>query len=270
MESARDRAVAASSLLALSAAFAPWAASLNTSLSGTVGKVSWTFTLPAVAVLALLAAVLGAFGAHATVCAHPRARAGQLSHTAQYWPPAAVLSAVAVVGASRATGPWLRLGGTLAVGVLAAAMLLLAYYTVDASAPVYGRARWALSALDYVIALGAFAAIAAGHLPHRWSAVLCGAAAALLAVDLLRQPDRTPDSAAAYVAVIGVVLGLSANYILLWAIAPAKAALMLLLLLYVLTGAIGHHFRGRLTWWVRAEYLAVLVLGAWALLKLVP
>lgn len=270
MESARERAVVASSLLALSAAFAAWAAPLNTTLSGTVGKVSWTLTVPAVAVLALVAAVLGAFGAHATVCAHPRAQAGQLSHTAHYWPPAAVLSAVAIVVASRATGPWLRLGGTLAFGILAAVVLLLAYHTVDAGAPVYRRARWALSILDYAIALGAFAAIAAGYLPLRWSALLCAAAAALLAADLLRQPERTPDSAAAYVALAGFILGLAAHRVLLWAIAPIKAALLLLLLFYVLTGAIEHHLRSRLTWWTRVEYLVVLVLGTWALLKLVP
>lgn len=270
METARARAAAASSLLTLSAAFAPLAASLNPTLSGAVGKVSWTFTLPAVAVLALVAGALGAFGAHMTLCAHPKARAGQLSHTAHYWPPAAVMSAAAVVGASRVAVPWLRLGGILAFGVLAATALLLAYHTVDADDPAHTRARWALSALDYVIALAAFAAITTGSLPRGWSAVLCAAAAGLLSVDLLRQPDRTPDSAAVYTALIGIVLGLAASRVLLWAISPAKSALLLLLLFYVLTGALQHHFRGRLSWWVRLEYSGVLALGAWALLKLVP
>ena len=270
MEPATRRAVAASSLLALSVAFAPLAAPLNTALSGTVGKASWAFNLPATAVLALVAVALGAFGTHAIICAHPRARAGQLSHTAHYWPPAAVLSAVAVVGASRIAAPWLRLGGTLAFGVLSAVMLLLSYHTVDASDSAYGRARWALIALDYVAALAVFAAVMAGDLSHRWGAVLCAVAAGLLTVDLLRQPDHTPDSAAIYVALIGVAVGLAAGRVPLWGIPPVKAALLLLLLFYTLTGAVQHHFRGRLTWWVRVEYLGVLVLGAWVLLNLIP
>lgn len=270
MESATRRAVAASSLLALSVAFAPLAAPLNTALSGTVGKVSWAFDLPATAVLALVAAVLGAFGTHATICAHPRAQAGQLSHTAHYWPPAAVMAAVAVVAASRMTAPWLRLGGTLAFGVLSAVLFLLSYHTVDASDSAYGRARWTLIALDYVAALAVFAAVMTGNLSHRWSAVLCAVAASLLAVDLLRQPDRTPDSAVIYVALIGAVVGLAASRLPLWSIPSVKAALLLLLLFYALTGAVQHHFRGRLTWWVRVEYLGVLLLGAWALLNLIP
>ena len=259
-----------SAWVTLAVAFAPLASRYSRHLSGSLGKASWDFALSGAAVLALLTAVLAAFGAHAVVAAHPKARGGNLAHTAHYWATAAVLAATAVIGIPRIPTPALQVGGILVFGVLLGAVLALEHATVDAGERAYTLSRWALNALDYLIGLGVFAAAVTILSPGALGASFAGLAAALLAVDVLRQPGRTPDSAALLVPAIGVLIGLAAARILLWDIPPVRAALLLLLLLYALTGILLHYLQRSLRWWVQVEYFALLLLGGWALLRWFP
>ena len=190
-----------------------------------------------------------------------------MSHTAHYWAVPAVLAAASVVHLSRVHAPAAFSGSLVGFGALAGVILWMEYATVDGDEPSYARVRWMLSALVYLAALAAFSTTANAEISHTHAAILCGLASALLAVDLLRQPSRTPDVVALHVLAVGVVVGLAADRLLLWGIQPTRTALILLLLLYVLTGTLQHQLRERVSWWVRVEYFALLALGTWALLR---
>jgi len=237
-------------------------------MEGTLGKASWSFTLSAATVLGLVLTALAALGTHAVISAHPKARSGELSHTAHYWAAPVVLTAAALVHIARLHVPASYIGALVGLGALAGLALSLEYATVDGDEAGYAGARWMLNVVVYLIALVAFSAALTAELPRGRAAALCGFAAALLALDLLRQPRRTPDVVAVYVGATGAVVGLAAARLLLGEITPLRVSLLLLLLLYALTGVMQQQLRGRASWLVRAEYLALLAAGAWALLRL--
>lgn len=237
-------------------------------MEGTLGKASWSFTLSAVTILGFVLTALAALGTHAVISAHPKARSGDLSHTAHYWAAPVVLTAAALVHIARLHVPAPYIGALVGLGALAGLALSLEYATVDGDEAGYAGARWMLNVVVYLIALAAFSAALTAELPRGRAAALCGFAAALLALDLLRQPRRTPDVVAVYVGATGAVVGLAAARLLLGEITPLRVSLILLLLLYALTGVMQQQLRGRASWLVRAEYLALLAAGAWALLRL--
>jgi hypothetical protein len=236
-------------------------------MEGTLGKVSYSFTLSALAVLGLVLVITAALGTHAVVASHPKARSGNLSHTAHHWAAPAVLTAAAVVHLSRLQSPVALIGALLAFGATAGLALWLEYGTVDGAEAGYGRARWMLNIVVYIVALAVFSAAITADLPPQHAAILCGLAAALLAIDILRQPGRTPDIAALYVGFVAALAGFAAHRLLLQEIAAIRISVLLLLLLYALTGVMQQQLRGRASWRVRAEYLALLAVGAWALLR---
>jgi hypothetical protein len=236
-------------------------------MSGALGKVSWSFTLSGAVVLGILLAVAAALGTNGVISAHPKAEGGRLSHTVLHWATPAVLAASAVAHISVLRAPEALAVSVVGFGILAAVLLSLEFVTVDGAWRGYGRARWALSLLDYLVALAAFVAAIGAGISTGLCAALCGVAAALVAVDLLRLPDCTPDVVGLYVPAVGVIIGLAAQRILTWNTQPIRAALILLLLFYVLTGLLQQHLRRRVSWWVRVEYFALLALGTWALLR---
>ncbi|MGB9594399.1 MAG: hypothetical protein ACPL7R_09730, partial [Anaerolineae bacterium] len=192
MKSPWRQVLTVASFLALGLALAPWVGAFSRPVNAALGKASVAVALSATPVLALALAVAAALGTHAILAAHPNARRGELSHTAHYWPTPAVLAAAAVVHAARLRSGAAVAGVAIAVGVLAAGVLYLEWATVDAAEQPYPRARWLLNVADYGVALLAFMAALTGDLAPTSAGVSCGFAAALIAVDLLRQPARTP------------------------------------------------------------------------------
>lgn len=255
------------SFLALGVALAPWVGAFSRPVHAALGKVSLAFTLSATPVVALAMGVAAALGTHDILAAHPMARRGQLAHTAHYWPAPAVLAAAVVFHAARLRSGLVVAGLAVAFGVLVAGVLYLEWATVDAAGGSYARARWVLTVADHGVALAAFMAVLTGDATPARAGALCGLAAALIAVDLLRQPSRTPDSVAAYSLLTGVIVGGAASRVVGRSIAPVGAALILLLVLYALAGVLQHHLRGRLTWRVRLEYFGLLVVGTLAILR---
>ncbi len=267
MKPPRTPILMVASFLALGAALAPWAGAFSRPVQAALGKASLAFTLSATPVLALAMAVAAALGAHDILAAHPKARQGELSHTAHYWPTPAVLAAAAVAHAARLrSGPAVA-GLAIAFGALMAAVLYLEWATVDAAERFYPRARWLLNVADYAAALLAFTAALVGNATPAHAGALCGLAGGLVAVDLLRRPARTPDSVTLYTPLAGAVVGGAASRMAAWGIAPIGTALVLLLILYALAGVLEHHLRGRLTWRVRLEYFGLLALGTLAILR---
>lgn len=267
MKSPQSQALTVASYLALGVALAPWVGAFARPIQAILGKVSSDFTLSGVAVLALVVSAAAALGTHEVIAAHPKARRGELSHTAHFWPTPAVLAAAAVVHAAR-----LRSGTSVASLAVAGSALMvgilhLEWATVDAADDSYPRARWLLTVADYAVALAAFMAVLTGDSAPTQTGALCGFATALITVDLLRQPERTPDSVAFHALLIGAVVGGAADRLAWRGITPAGTALILLLTTYALTGVLQHHLRGRLTRWVRLEYLALWGLGTLALLR---
>lgn len=246
---------------------APLASQYTRPMSGALGEASWSFTLSGAAVLGVLLAVSAALGTHGVISAHPKAEGGRLSHTVFHWAAPAVLAAAAAAHISPLRAPEALAVSVVAFGILAAVLLSLELATVDGASPNYGRARWALSLLDYLVALAAFAAAIGAGVSIGLSSALCGVAAALVAVDLLRQPDRTPDVVGLYVPAVGILIGIAAQRLITWGAQPVRAMLILLLLFYVLTGVMQQLLKGRASWWLRVEYFALLALGTWALLR---
>ncbi len=263
----RTQTLTVASYLALGVALAPWVGAYSRPVNAALGKVSWACTLSATPVLALALAVAAALGTHDIIAAHPKAARGELSHTAHYWPTPALFAAAAVGHAARLRSGASVAGLAVAVGALMVGILYLEWATVDAAGGSYPRARWLLTVADYGVALAAFMAVLTGDPTPIQAGALCGFAAALITVDLLRQPERTPDSVALHALLVGAVVGGAASRLAQWGITPAGAALILLLTAYALTGVLQHHLRGRLTWRVRLEYLALWGLGTLALLR---
>lgn len=267
MKSPQSQILTVASYLALGVALAPWVGAFVRPIHATLGKVSLDFTVSATPVLALALAVAAALGTHGIIAAHPKARRGELSHTAHFWPLPAVLAAAAVVHAARLRSGTSVASLAVAVSALMVGILHLEWATVDAADGSYPRARWLLTVAGYAAALAAFMAVLTGDPTPTQAGALCGFGAALITVDLLRQPERTPDSVAFHALLVGAVVGAAANRLAQWGITPAGAALILLLTTYALTGVLQHHLRGRLTRWVRWEYLALWGLGTLALLR---
>ncbi|MBC7259756.1 MAG: hypothetical protein H5T65_10960 [Chloroflexi bacterium] len=267
MKSPRTYILTVAAWLALGVAVAPWVGPFGRTMQGTLGKVSWDFTLGATPVWALAMAVCAALGTHEVIAAHPKARRGELSHTAHYWPTPAVLAAAAVVHAARLRSGAAVVGLAVGVGAAMAGVLWLEWATVDAAERPYARARWALNMADYAAALAAFTAALTGNLTPAQAGALCGVAAGLVALDLLRLPERTPDSVALYAPLVGAIIGGGASRMAQGGLSPTGAALILLLVAYALTGILQHHLRQQLTWRVRLEYFGLLVLGTLALLR---
>lgn len=267
MKSPQSQTLTVASYLALGVALAPWVGAFARPIQAILGKVSLDFTLSGAAVLALVVSAAAALGTHEVIAAHPKARRGELSHTAHFWPTPAVLALAGVIHAARVRSPWVIAGLTVAFGVLMLGILYLEHATVDGGERTYPRARWLLTVADYAVALAAFMAVLTGDSAPTQTGALCGLVAALITVDLLRQPERTPDSVAFHALLIGAVVGGAADRLAWRGITPAGAALILLLTTYALTGVLQHHLRGRLTRWVRLEYLALWGLGTLALLR---
>lgn len=267
MRTPRAQIVVVASWLALGAALLPAASAFSRPMEGTLGKASWSFTLSAVTILGFVLTALAALGTHAVISAHPKARSGDLSHTAHYWAAPVVLTAAALVHIARLHVPAPYIGALVGLGALAGLALSLEYATVDGDEAGYAGARWMLNVVVYLIALVAFSAALPAGLSRGHAAVACALAAALLAVDLLRLPERTPDVVAAYALAAGAAVGLAADRLLLSEIETIRISLILLLLLYALTGVMQQQLRGRASWRVRVEYLALVALGTWALLQ---
>ncbi|MDH7490671.1 MAG: hypothetical protein QHH80_14350, partial [Anaerolineae bacterium] len=230
-------------------------------------KAALSFTLSGLAVWALAMAVAAALGTHEVIAARTRARDGAVSHTAHYWSTPAVFAAAAVVHVARLrSGPAVA-ALAVAFGALMAGVLWLEWATVDAAERPYPRARWLLNVADYAVALVAFMAALTGSPTPAQAGALCGLAAGLVAVDLLRQPARTPDSVAVLAPLAGAIIGGAASRMAQWGLSPTGTALVLLLVAYALTGVLQHHLRGRLTWRVRLEYFGLLALGTLAILR---
>ncbi len=267
MKPPRAQILTVASFLALGLALAPWVGAFSRPVQAALGKATLSFTLSGVAVWALAMAVAAALGTHEAIAAHPNTRDGELSHTAHYWPTPAVFAAAAAVHVARLrSGPAVA-ALAVAFGALMAGVLWLEWATADAAERPYPRARWLLNVADYAAALLAFMAALTGDLAPSSAGGLCGFAAALIAVDLLRQPTRTPDSVATYALLTGAIVGAAASRTAGQGIKPVGAALILLLVLYALAGVLQHHLRGRLTWRVRVEYFGLLALGTLAILR---
>ncbi len=267
MNSPRTHILTAAAWLALGAALAPWLGAFSRTVQADLGRVSWHFTLGGAPVLALVMAVAAALGTHGVIAAHPKARRGELAHTAHYWPTPAVLAAAVIIHAARLRSGPAAAGLAVAFGAVMCGVLYLEYATVDAAERLYPRARYLLNLADYTAALAAFLAVLMGNPTAPQAGILCGLAAGLTAVDLLRLPARTPDSVALYAAAVGAIVGGAAGRLMRWGVTPVGTALILLLAAYALAGVLQHHLRGRLTWRVRLEYFGLWALGTLALLR---
>lgn len=238
-------------------------------VSVTVGEQSLALPFAAISLLPLLLALLAGSGAEAVVQAHPLARRGQLRLTIRFWALPVAVTLIAAILLPRAPSVLYWATMLLGTAVVLSAVLTALYFSLDPQAVGYRRARAALNAVCYAVALVLFLLT-----PSAWlevgRALTLGGVAMLLALELLRGTQARTPSVALYAFVVGAVVAQVAWALLLTGLSSLSASLLLLLLFYLLVGLAWQTLLGRLTRRVALEFAAVGLAGLAIILVFSP
>lgn len=213
---------------------------------------------------AMLAAALAIAGAHSVVGAHPAARRGQRRAGFTAWIAPGLIGFLASFLLPLAPSLPYWLGGLGLTILLLGSVILLEYYIVGRNAAV---ARLALSLLTYGVTLAAFGLIYHSRARSLVTATATAAVSSLMAVSLLRDPDRPLRRTALYAGLAGVVMGESTWALNYWRIHALAGGVLLLLFFYVVVGVAQQYLQGSLTRRVLVEFLVVAAVGVWLLLR---
>lgn len=244
-----------------------------------------TLSLTTNFILGVLLAALVASGAEAVARAHPRLQFGGLS----LWdrPPAATVAGTLPSVGRRFTpgGHWVF--WALPIAVVAVALLLLPvapsstywlaalvltgvilsivmagiYYTIDPFATGYRRARVAMNALTYVVALLLFLVVYRTRVRSILSATEIMLISGLLALELLRGSERPLSQVALYAGITGLVLGQATWALNYWRLDSMTGGLVLLLIFYNAVGLAQAALHGPIRRRVVIEHALLSIVG---------
>ncbi len=217
---------------------------------------------------AMLLSVMTAAGVESIMRAHPRVHLSETPYTAIMWilPCLIVAGAALILPLFRDSAPF-AISTILVTALVLALVVLGEYLTVDLQDPAYAFARLGLNLAVYLAALALFQAIYAFKLRSILSAPLIGIAAALLALELLRASEADVRRTWLYAATIGLGLGEALWALNYWNVTTLLGGVTLLIMFYILTGLSQQHLFGKLSWRTLVEFIVVVVLIAFIVLR---
>lgn len=234
-------------------------------VAGTVFGSPITLTITANTALALALAALTAGGVEAVVRVHPLSQRDEIGPRGLYWGVPVALVGVALLLLPDSPSRLYWLIGLIVTGGALGLSLIGVYYTVDPFATGYRRARLAMNALTYGIALVLYLVVYRTRVRSILSATEVMFVSALLALELLRGSQRPALQVGIYAAIVGLILGEATwalNYMRLQSLA---GGLILLLIFYNLVGLSQHAIQGRLSRRVLTEF-GLITIAALALI----
>lgn len=227
-----------------------------------------SISLSADSLLLVLMPVLTCAGVDWVLRNHPDVRAGEIPYLFPFWiaPAFAALVVSWLLTRIPAWPLWIMV---LLIGALAIAILVAAeYVALSPYARGYAVARLALTGVSYAIAFALFTLIYSARERSVISATLTTLIAFGLALDLMAPHIIGLGTAAAFSAVVGLLVGQSMWALNYWSISNWSAGVLLLAVMYVMIGLAQQYFQDRLTRGVLIEFgivASVAVFIAWQL-----
>jgi hypothetical protein len=218
-----------------------------------------TLTITANTALGLILAGLAASGTTAVIRAHPLSRSAELGPHWLYWGVPIAVIGVALLMLPTAPSRLYWLAGLALTAIALGLSLAGIYYTVDPYAHGYRRARLAMNALTYGVALVMYLVVYRTRVRSIVSATEVMLLSALLALELLRGSWRPTWEVGLYAAITGLVLGQATwalNYMRLHSL---TGGLILLLLFYNNVGLAQHAVQGRIGRRVLIEFALITI-----------
>jgi hypothetical protein len=174
--------------------------------------------------------------------------------------PALYMLAVPVLIEHNITGEWVLLAGLgagLGLGTLAWAETA----SVRAFGAEYPQARIIVTANTYLVGFAIFSMTYVFDIPLAMALVATGVAAAMLAVEVLREGEIDPMETLGYALVTGVLVAEARWLFYYMPLDTYLAGLTLVLVFYLVTGLLHSHIVRALTRPVAAEYGAITAAG---------
>lgn len=229
-----------------------------------------TLTITTNTMLGLILTGLTASGAEAVVRAHPLSSSGGLGPRWLYWGLPVALIAVALLLLPSAPSRLYWLVGLVLIGGLFGLSLAGIYYTVAPFATGYRRARLAMNALTYGIALLLYLVVYRTRTRSIVSGTEIMLVSSLLALELLRGSQRPTFLVALYAVIVGLILGQATwamNYLRLESL---TGGLLLLLLFYNTVGLSQHAIQGHISRRVLLEFMLITITALALIWKFAP
>lgn len=205
-------------------------------------------------VLGLILAGLAASGVVAVVRAHPLSHSDEIGPRWPYWGIPVAVIGVALLMLPTAPSRLYWLAGLALTGIALGLSLAGIYYTIDPFARGYRRARLAMNALTYGVALVMYLVVYRTRVRSIVSATEVMLLSTLLALELLRGSRRPTWQVGLYAGIVGLVLGQATwalNYMRLHSL---TGGLLLLVLFYNIVGLAQHGIQGRISRRVVIEF----------------
>lgn len=225
-----------------------------------LGERSLVLPVAASSFIPVVLAALAGAGAEAVIRSHPLAGQGKLRLTARLWalPIAVTLIATLIVQLAPSVLYWVA--GLVLFALLLGGVLSALYFSLDAAAAGYRRARLVLNLASYGIAVLVFLLVPDSWRPLARSAAW-GGVALLLALELLRGTGARVANVTLYAIVVAVVVAETAWVLPRTGANPLTLGLLLLLLFYLLVGLAWQSLLQRLTRRVGVEFALIGLVG---------
>ncbi len=216
-----------------------------------------TLKIDQTVLLSFLLAVLACSGTEAVMCSHPLALQGRLRHTWVHWGLPGSILVLAELLLPMMPTPVYGVSSALFAGLLLAIAEVGAYHTADSDDAHYHLARIALNAVAYAVTLVLFLLVYRTRARSLVSATLVTVVSTLLALELLRGPQRQLHDVMVHAAITGAVLGEATWALNYWRTTGYKASLILLLIFYLVVSLGQQSLLERLTPRILLEYAIV-------------
>ncbi len=227
-----------------------------------------SINLSADSLLLVLMPVLTCAGVDWVLRDHPDVRAGEIPYLFPFW-IAPGFAALTVAWLLTRIPTWPLWIAVLLIGVIAIATLVFAEYVgLSPYARGYAVARLLLTSVSYVIAFSIFTLVYSSRERSVISATLSAVVAFGLALDLMAPHIIGLSTASTFSLVVGLVVGESTWALNYWNLSNWSAGVLLLAVLYVMTGLAQQYFQDRLTRSVLFEFGVVAAIAsfiAWQL-----
>ncbi len=238
--------------------------------SGTINFLgsALSISLSADSLLLVLMPVLTCAGVDWVLRDHPDVRGGEIPYLFPFWiaPGFAALTLAWLLTRIPTWSLWVTV---LLVGLITIATLVFAeYVALSPYARGYAVARLMLTGVSYAIAFGLFTLIYSARERSVISATLSALVAFGLALDLMAPHIIGLGTAATFSLVVGLMVGEATWALNYWNLSNWSAGVLLLAVLYVMTGLAQQYVQDRLTRGVLIEFGVVAAIAtfiAWQL-----
>jgi hypothetical protein len=210
---------------------------------------------------------LACAGTEAIMRTHPLVRRRVVRYTFTNWilPGLTTLALTLFLPQSPSLFYWLI--GMILGGAVIAWLMLVHYQLVDSPTGAVVPIQIVRSLIAYVLALVFFASISRTRMRSLVTATSITALAMLISLTLLGDEKKSLRRTILYAAMIGLVLGETTWALNYWRVNVLTVGVLLMLIFYVLVGIAREHIRGTLDRRALVEFLAVVAVGLWIVIR---